>query len=146
MESDPIAMDQSHELHPFIKKHLDAALGYDRTADPDIITFTRNMELSCGGIPFLHHFKSICVVLKQTTEEKKKLGEICSGNCLRTSNGAVVLSLRWLLNNHKNVKVFSCTKRGCCCSTRSKASTRQILARGEDFECSDGFSLCEFDQ
>ena len=134
-------MDQNYPLHPLIQKHIDAPMVYAPALNPDVVVFANPVGISWACIPFLQCATLICVMVKETEDEAKRLGVICANNrCIR-NQGAVVLSLRWLLDNHRNIKVFVCERRGCCCTSRSKGTTRQILARGEDFECSDGFSL-----
>ena len=137
--------DTDGEFGGVVDKYMTVRLENLPIGDPSLLAFCGYVETSWSGIPFMETLTYLIMVIKQTEPENTEWKSIISGeNILRgQSRNRIKLSVRWLLNNHLNCKVFSFVRTGCCCPSKIK-NLRQLLCKGEDFQCEDVLGWLDF--
>lgn len=126
----------------FLREYGHVSLEFVRTGNPELAVFYG--WVSKWDVPFIGMRDYLCVVVKETAEEKERTLKLFEGaHLLRSSySGNIKLQLAWLIQSHANVKVFRGIRKGCCCPSKM-SQIKQLLAQGSDFDCADGFSLLE---
>ena len=117
----------------------DALVGYIPTGWPNIWAFSACQSSMLEIVPFLASNTFICVVVKPTDQERDS-AEHNKDTYMRNSSGRAIFAVGWLIENYQNVKIFTGTRKGCCCPSRIR-NVKMVYSKGEDFDCGDGFSL-----